>query len=380
MNNLLNGIESSIKNAFEEFSKIISIKYDIDSEELENIWNSVSTDMKISIVIKNENVNKAKISSPKKKVEISSDECPYTFTRGDNKDTKCGSKTKSGCIYCSRHKKFEEIGQPEKETKKMPQSKTISGKAAPKKTSPPKKQIDKTLRLNKEIDKFWHPESELIFKSKDERIVIGSYKDGKINKLTNDDIMMCEQYGFKYLMKDEEVEEVEEVVVDNKVKKSKKEVDAIVVDNKAKKSNKEEVVLDTKVNTSKKEVIDKKSKKEVDAIVVDNKAKKSNKEEVVLDTKVNTSKKEVIDKKSKKEVDAIVIDKKSKKEVVGKVVGKVVDKVVDTIISESLEKQKKISMVMMNDIESVLNELQIDNNEEFDDEFVEEEDLLEEEE
>ena len=344
MNNLLNGIESSIKNAFEEFSKIISIKYDIDSEELENIWNSVSTDMKISIVIKNENVNKAKISSPKKKVEISSDECPYTFTRGDNKDTKCGSKTKSGCIYCSRHKKFEEIGQPEKETKKMPQSKTISGKAAPKKTSPPKKQIDKTLRLNKEIDKFWHPESELIFKSKDERIVIGSYKDGKINKLTNDDIMMCEQYGFKYLMKDEEdeeVEEVEEVVVDNKVKKSKKEVDAIVVDNKA---------------------------------------KKSNKEEVVLDTKVNTSKKEVIDKKSKKEVDAIVIDKKSKKEVVGKVVGKVVDKVVDTIISESLEKQKKISMVMMNDIESVLNELQIDNNEEFDDEFVEEEDLLEEEE
>ena len=34
----------------------------------------------------------------------------------------------------------------------------------------------------------------------------------------------------------------------------------------------------------------------------------------------------------------------------------------------------------MNDIESVLNELQIDNNEEFDDEFVEEEDLLEEEE
>ena len=99
-----------------------------------------------------------------------------------------------------------------------------------------------------------------------------------------------------------------------------------------------------------------------------------------MDTKVNTSKKEVIDKKSKKEVDAIVIDKKSKKEVVGKVVGKVVDKVVDTIISESLEKQKKISMVMMNDIESVLNELQIDNNEEFDDEFVEEEDLLEEEE
>ena len=230
MNTLLNTIETSIKNAFEEFSKIISEKYKIDSEELENIWNNVSNDMKISIVIKNDNIKtvpkaqvttKTKVTTSKEdKVDKeSTDGCPYIYTRGDNKDTQCGGKTKEGLVYCSRHKKFEDVGQPEK--KKMPQAKTMANKAGPKKTSPQSKQIDKTLRMNKEINKFWHPESELIFKSKDERVVIGSYKNNKINKLSDDDIMLCEQYGFKYI-KEEEIIDDEDDEDDKKAEEDKK--------------------------------------------------------------------------------------------------------------------------------------------------------------
>ena len=75
--------------------------------------------------------------------------------------------------------------------------------------------------MNKEINKFWHPESELIFKSKDERVVIGSYKNNKINKLSDDDIMLCEQYGFKYI-KEEEIIDDEDDEDDKKAEEDKK--------------------------------------------------------------------------------------------------------------------------------------------------------------
>ena len=312
MNSLLKGIETSIKNAIEEFSKIISEKYDIEAFELENIWNKVSSDITISIVIKNDIKNTKNVkekTSPKsaeKNENKSEDGCPYIYTRGENKGEQCGGKTKEGVVYCSRHKKFEEVGQMEK--KKMPQSKTISAKAGPKKTSPPKKQIDKTLRMNKEINKFWHPESELIFKSKDERVVIGSYKNKTINKLSDDDIMLCEQYGFKYI-KEEIVEEDEDSEDDED----------------------------------------------------DKEQEKKEQEKKKLEEKKEQEKKKL---EEKKEQEKKKLEEKKKPDV------------------ENLEK-KKIS-IAVNDIESVLNELQVDKNDyDFDDddfvEEVEDEDLLDEE-
>jgi len=50
MNSLMKGIESSIKKAVEEFSNLIIAKHDdIDSDELEELWNDVSKNMKISV-------------------------------------------------------------------------------------------------------------------------------------------------------------------------------------------------------------------------------------------------------------------------------------------------------------------------------------------
>ena len=321
MNSLLKGIETSIKNAIEEFSKIISEKYDIEASDLENIWNKVSSDITISIVIKNDiknTKNVKKNTSPKameKNEKKSEDGCPYIYTRGENKGEQCCGKTKEGVVYCSRHKKFEEVGQMEK--KKMPQAKTISAKAGPKKTSPPKKQIDKTLRMNKEINKFWHPESELIFKSKDERVVIGSYKNKIINKLSDDDIMLCEQYGFKY---------IKEEIVDDE--------------------DSEEDEQDKELEEKKKEQEEKKEQQ-----------KKKEEEK----KKEQEKKKE---EEKKKEQEKKKLEEKKKPDV------------------ENLEK-KKIS-IAVNDIESVLNELQVDKNDyDFDDddfvEEVEDEDLLDEE-
>ena len=67
-----------------------------------------------------------------------------------------------------------------------------------KKKSPVKKPIERVIKLNKEIDKYWNAESQLVFKAKDNRVVYATYRDDKLSELNEDDIMMCEQYGFKY--------------------------------------------------------------------------------------------------------------------------------------------------------------------------------------
>jgi len=69
-----------------------------------------------------------------------------------------------------------------------------------------------TLKKLKELDTIWHPESTLVFKSQNEKIVIGTY-DGKFVPLDQTAVELCEKWKFKYdkSLLEEEEEEVEEV-------------------------------------------------------------------------------------------------------------------------------------------------------------------------
>jgi hypothetical protein len=154
---------------------------------------------------------KSKTSPSKKKKDDDDDDdenkendggCPYIFAKGEKEGSICGSKPKSGCEYCSRHQKFEGVGQDIK--KKSPKTKTsssigdkstVSNKV---KASPSKKPLERIIKLNKDINKFWNAETQLVFKSKDERVVYASYRDDVLSELNDDDIILCEQYGFKY--------------------------------------------------------------------------------------------------------------------------------------------------------------------------------------
>jgi hypothetical protein len=68
-----------------------------------------------------------------------------------------------------------------------------------------KENIDKKpqiiIRLNKEINKYWIPESKLVLKSKpkskEDLIIIGNYNN-TLNKLTVNDIAFCEKYDIRY--------------------------------------------------------------------------------------------------------------------------------------------------------------------------------------
>ena len=219
MNTLIRGIEDVIKNAIEEYSNLISNKFGIESEELENLWNNVSSNMKISVSKKTKSKS---VDDTKDTIINNSNTCPYVFSKGEKTGEVCGGKPKKDCQYCSRHTKFEGVGQVEK--KKTPKNKkSISESKIPSKKTPEKKTTDLVIRLNKQINKFWDPKTELVFKSKDERVVVSSFRNDSINKLTDDDIMLCEQFGFKYEIDDEAGDEIEEEEEDEDLKKKEAE-------------------------------------------------------------------------------------------------------------------------------------------------------------
>jgi hypothetical protein len=72
--------------------------------------------------------------------------------------------------------------------------------------------------MNKIIGKWWHPDSGLVFKSSEEKIVIGIFKNEQLNDLTEEDIATCVTYKFKYVTKIKVVDE--EFIKDNQTAKN----------------------------------------------------------------------------------------------------------------------------------------------------------------
>jgi hypothetical protein len=64
------------------------------------------------------------------------------------------------------------------------------------------------LKKNKKLDKIYHPDSGLVFKSATEKVVIGRIVDDEFISLDEATLELCEQYNFKY---DESLVETEEV-------------------------------------------------------------------------------------------------------------------------------------------------------------------------
>jgi hypothetical protein len=58
-----------------------------------------------------------------------------------------------------------------------------------------KKVILKTL---KELDTIWHPDSKLVFKSKDDKKVIGRYENNEFIEFDDEALELCKVWKFKY--------------------------------------------------------------------------------------------------------------------------------------------------------------------------------------
>jgi len=215
MNSLTKQIESIIKNAIDEYIQCISSKYEeIEVDDLEKIWNDV---LKISESTGNspdKTVTKTPKTIPVKKTQSSENEngCPYKFIKGAKQDQICGSKTKDGVTYCSRHKKFDGSEQKERKSSPIPQKSTVNPVKS--KSKSPEKSVARVLRRNKTLDKLWHPETGFVFRSNNERVVTGKFIDEKLQNLTEDDLDECRRWGFPFVPlddddKDEDIDEEE---------------------------------------------------------------------------------------------------------------------------------------------------------------------------
>jgi hypothetical protein len=120
--------------------------------------------------------------------------CQYVYVKGQKAGTSCSHKSKKDSEFCSQHSKKKE----------EPQIVVVeTAKEAPKKSNP-------VLRMNKIINKWWHPETGLVFKSSEEKIVIGIFKDESIHDLTEQDVATCVTHKFKYVFNKRKKEDDDE--------------------------------------------------------------------------------------------------------------------------------------------------------------------------
>ena len=177
----------------------ISKKYNIDLNDLLNTWNS-DKHTPAAPAVKKFQVKKSAANSVAESASGTDDDdepsqksgkCVYKFIKGKNEGNFCDCSVKLNSKYCSKHIKYEEKGQKPKTS--LPKNKVVD-----------KKNIQKPIRLNEEIGKFWHKESQLVFKSSSEKVVIGSYRDKVLRKLTDEDVETCKQFGFKFKLEDDD--------------------------------------------------------------------------------------------------------------------------------------------------------------------------------
>jgi len=211
-------IEELISKNIEEYNSVICEKYNVSAEDLAALWVEFSGSSKKKApakkVAEKESKGDADSKKTKKKVEGG---CPYLFVKGDKEGETCGAKPKEGGEYCSRHNKFEGVGQKEKKKIPVPEKQSVTSKSSPKAKPAAVEKPKVVIRLNKSIDKYWNPETSLVFKSKDDRVVIGKCVDDSIQALTDEDTKTCEKFGFKY-EKPEEKKKVAESITKSNIK------------------------------------------------------------------------------------------------------------------------------------------------------------------
>jgi len=201
---MLSYFNGVLQTTLDEYLNLISTKHGIEFSELKELMNQVKITAAQPVpVLVAQPPPPPKIHRPV--VVDVNNKCGYVLLRGNNAGNACGKKNKKDSNFCSLHsKKKEDNIVVVVDTTNVP---------VPKKPNP-------VLRMNKIIDKWWHPDTGLVFKSGDEKIVIGIFKDEQIADLSDADVATCIANKFKYVTKrkrNDDDDHVEEITKKQKV-------------------------------------------------------------------------------------------------------------------------------------------------------------------
>jgi hypothetical protein len=189
-------MEESLRSAIEEFSQRIVSNYEnVDPAGLEEIWNEVVEDLKITVEFKGKPAPKNATSTNIQSAPFSEGGCPHEFKRGERMGEICGIRPKDGRSYCSRHIKNEGVEPKEKKIMpKITQKKPIVKKAT-KKADTTKRSPDRVLYNHKKLSPLLHHRpTDMLFRDKNN--VIGKCVDDILVFLTEKDRKICEDLNF----------------------------------------------------------------------------------------------------------------------------------------------------------------------------------------
>jgi predicted DNA-binding WGR domain protein len=209
-----------INNTIQDYIDNLVHKYpNLDKKELNKLWIEVSTDDTKKNIVNNTlqplpTTNNTLQPLPTTNNTLqplpTTNKCPYVFCRGASKGTICNSKPIKNMTYCSRHKKYE--GTEPKKIKCKPDVNQIIPPA------PIRKRI---FKKNKELNCYWHAESQLVLNNAQERTVIGRVKNNKIEKLNDVDIQECKKWNLPYIIQSNDTKTQDTKTQDTKTQDTK---------------------------------------------------------------------------------------------------------------------------------------------------------------
>lgn len=184
----------SIDNAINNYIEKIASTYELDANELKNLWNksidSASPKQKIDFV------------APKQKVEIAL----QSLKTESNDKAKLSKLSKNELVDLCREKGYKVTGSKADLVERLCSLKEIVVMEKPKKLETKGPQIIKQLNANipnfsirkNVFGNFEHAETSLVFDDKTKMVIGKQNDDGTICVLTRNDIDICNKYKFQY--------------------------------------------------------------------------------------------------------------------------------------------------------------------------------------
>jgi|UniRef100_A0A6C0J1Z7 hypothetical protein len=206
-----------VENTIKEYISVINDKYDIDPNELYNIW-LASTGSSFPITTKLSSIPKATDEIDHN--HLLSCKVPELKAMCKQRKLKCsGTKSELISLLLGVNKDSLQSPEPKKSpTKKSSVSKKVETE------SPAIKKVTSTLTTipirRNQFNNYEHPETSMVFDIKTKKVVGKQQDDGSVSSLTSEDIENCKKFKFEYVipenldsktgLDDEKIDELEE--------------------------------------------------------------------------------------------------------------------------------------------------------------------------
>lgn len=202
MSNLLNSkfnitIINSIENSIEAYANLISVKFNLDANEIKQLWYDNNQDFTNKPV---EHTNSKPVENANSKPvepDKHNDDFKLKLAKSSVAELKVMLKSKGLKVG---GKKADLIARILNGDDSKPKKKTKVQKNTPKIIKELTENISHIQIRRNSFGNFEHQETRLVFNKETQEVIGKQNDDGTLSDLTKEDIEMCNKYKFKYVL------------------------------------------------------------------------------------------------------------------------------------------------------------------------------------